>query len=178
MHSDLKGYFVDISVEGLFDGRLPAIVNPAERCIRSNHPRLVRKYIEKLSAYFEDHGIVKKAQTVQREYNYKEVEKLDKLITAGMLHAEHMCRNDVRLPWSDEIHTLMTQVHIFRIHLSPLKINIKCKVHIDAKQNSVKAKQYLLDSIIATSNHLKSSQKDVRTLWKEYRSKKTTLTKD
>ena len=47
MHSDHRGYFVDISVEGLFDGRLPAIVNPAERCIRSNHLRLVRKYIGK-----------------------------------------------------------------------------------------------------------------------------------
>ena len=112
MRSDHRGYFVDISVAGLFDGRLPAIVNPAEQCIRSNHPHLVRKYIENLSAYFEDHGVMKNAQVVQEEYNYEAVEKLYELITAGMLHAKHECRNDVRLPWSDEIHTLMTQVNI------------------------------------------------------------------
>ena len=85
-------------MEGLFDGRLPAIVNPAERCIRSTHPWLICKYIKKLSAYFEDHEIVKKAQKVRQDYNYEEVEKLDELITAGMLHAEHECRNDVQLP--------------------------------------------------------------------------------
>ena len=37
-----RGMFVDLSMIGLFDQRLPTIVNPAERCIRSNHPRLVR----------------------------------------------------------------------------------------------------------------------------------------
>ena len=82
---------------------------------------------------------------VRQEYNYEAVEKLDKLITAGMLHAKHECRNDVRLPWSDEIHTLMTQIHILRIHLSALKIYIHCKtqiaaVQIAAKQKSLKVK--------------------------------------
>ena len=42
---DHRGYFLDLSMVGLFDRRLPAIVNPAERCIRSNHPQLVRKYL-------------------------------------------------------------------------------------------------------------------------------------
>ena len=49
-------------MEGLFDRCLPPIVNPAEPCIQSSHPYLVRKYIEKLSDYFENHGIVKKTQ--------------------------------------------------------------------------------------------------------------------
>jgi len=61
---DHCGYFVDLSLVGLFDRRLPAIVNPAERCIRSNHPRLVRKYILKLAAYFEDHNIVRKVTEI------------------------------------------------------------------------------------------------------------------
>ena len=96
---------------GLFDRRLPAIVNPAERCIRSSHPRLVRKYILKLASYFEDHNIVRKVTEVQHDYSYEAVEKLDELITAGMMCAEEECRNDVRLPWSEEIHEKMTQVN-------------------------------------------------------------------
>ena len=38
---DHRGYFIDLSMVELFDRRLPAIVHPAELCIRSNHPRLV-----------------------------------------------------------------------------------------------------------------------------------------
>ena len=34
---DHCGYFVDLSMVGLFDQRLPAIVNPTERCSCSNH---------------------------------------------------------------------------------------------------------------------------------------------
>ena len=120
LQCDHRGCFVDLSMQGLFDRQLPPIVNPTERCIRSSHPRLVRKYIDKLSAYFEDHGILKKAREAQNYYKYKEVEKLDELITAGMLHAERECRNDLQLLWSKEIHECMTQVHILRIHLSSL----------------------------------------------------------
>ena len=155
-------------MEGLFDRRLPTIINPAERYIRSSHLRLVRKYIEKLSAYFKDHEIVKKAQKVQQDYTYEEVKKLDILITAGMLHAEHECRNNVRLPWSKEIHEIMTQVHILRIHLSSLRNKIDCKVQIKAKQESLKVKKQLPELVKDTTKLLKSAQKDVRTIWKEY----------
>ena len=109
---DYCRYFVDLSVVGLFDQRLPVIVNPAGRCICSNHPQLVRKYILKLAANFEDHDIVRKVKEIQHTYNYEAVEKLDELITTGMLCAEQECRHNVRLPWSEEIHEKMTQVNI------------------------------------------------------------------
>ena len=117
---DHRGYFVDLSMVGLFDKRLPAIVNPAERCICSNHPRLVRKYIIKLASYFEEHNIVRKVTEIQHNYSYEGVEKLDELITAGMKCAEEECRNASRLPWSPEIHEIVTQVNILRLHLSSL----------------------------------------------------------
>ena len=117
---DHRGYFIDLSIVGLFDQRLPAIVNPAERCIRNNHPQLIRKYIIKLASYFEDHNIVRKVPEIQHNYSYEEVEKLDKLITAGMKCAKEECRNATRLPWSPEIHKIVTQVNILRLHLSSL----------------------------------------------------------
>ena len=109
---DHRGSFVDLFMIKLFDWRPTTIVNPAERCIRSNHSRLVRKYILKLASYFEDHNIVRKVKEVQHDYSYEAVEKLDELTTAGMLCAEQACRNDARLPWSEEIHEKMTQVNI------------------------------------------------------------------
>ena len=66
----------------------------------------------KLVEYFEEHNIVQKVTEIQHSYSYEAVEKLDELITAGMLCAKQVCRNDVRLPWSEEIHKTMTQVHI------------------------------------------------------------------
>ena len=89
---------------GLFDRRLSAIVNPAEQCVRVNHPRLVQKYILKLAAYFKDHNIVRKVIEIHYEYSYKTVEKLDEVITSGMMCVEQECRKDVRLPWNEQIH--------------------------------------------------------------------------
>ena len=117
---DHRVHFIDLYMVGLFDWRLSLIVNPADRCIRSNHTRLVRKYLLKLSAYFNDHNIVRKVTEIQHEYSYKAVEKLDELITAGMMCAEQECKNNVRLPWSEEIQEKMTQVNILRMYISSL----------------------------------------------------------
>lgn len=76
--SDHRGYFIDISMQGLFDRRLPPIINPIERCIRSSHPCLVRNYTERLSDYFEDHSIIEKMKKAQHYYKLEKVEKLDK----------------------------------------------------------------------------------------------------
>ena len=95
---DHRGYFVDLSMIGLFDRRLFTIVNPVERCIRSTHPRLVQKYILKLASYFDDHNIVRKVTEIQHNYSYEVVEKLDESITAGMMCAKQECKNDARLP--------------------------------------------------------------------------------
>ena len=176
--SDHRGYFVDLSMIGLFDRRLLVIVNPAEKCIWSSHPRLVRKYIEKLSDYFKDHNIVRKVTEIQHTYNYEEVEKLDKLITTGILHVERECRHNVRLPWSNEIHKTMPQVNILRIHMSSLRNNIDYSNQIEKKQQSLKVEQYLPTTRKETTELLKDAQKQVQIIWKEYQSKRTTLLED
>ena len=164
---------------GLFDRRLPAIVNPAERCsIRSNHPRLVKKYVLKLAEYFEDHNIVRKVTEIQHNYSYEAVEKLDELITAGMKSAEQVCRNDARLPWSEEIHEIMTQVHILRLYMSSLRNKINCEVQIEKKQLSLKLPMPLPPTVKATTELLKVTQKKVRKLWKDYQSKRSTVIED
>ena len=97
---DHRGYFVDLSMVGLFDQRLPAIVNLAKSCIRSNHPRLVQIYILKLAAYFEDHNIMRKVTEIQHEYSYEAVEKLDELISTRIMCAKQECRNNAKLLWN------------------------------------------------------------------------------
>lgn len=146
---------------GLFDQQLPAIVNPVERFIWSSYPRLVRKYIQKLSEYFEDHDIVWKITEIQHVYNYKEVEKQDEMITAGMLYAEWECWHDIRLPWSKKNLKTMAQVNILWIYMSSLRNNIDCTNQIEKKEQSLKLKQYLLTKIKETSELLKAAQKQI-----------------
>ena len=74
----------------------------------------------------KEHNIERKKTEIQHDYSYEGVEKLDELITAGMMCVEHMCRNDVQLPWSEEVHKKMTQVNILRIYMSSLQNKIKC----------------------------------------------------
>ena len=138
--SDHHGYFVDLSMVRLFDRRLSAIVNPAERCIRSNHPKLVREYILKLVSYFEDHNIVRKVTEIQHKYSYEAVEKLDELITAGMLFAERECWHNVRLLSSEEIHEKMTQVNILQLYMSSLRNKVDYTDQIEKKQHTLKIK--------------------------------------
>ena len=158
---DHRGYFVDLSMIGLFDRRLQPIVNPAERCIHSNHPRPVRKYIMKLVSHFEDHNIVRKVTEIQHNYSYEAVEKLDELITAGMKCAEQESRNDACLPWSPEIHKKMTQVNILRLYMSSLRNKIDCTDQIEKKQRSLRVQQLLPPTVKEATDILKVAQKQV-----------------
>ena len=146
--------------------------------LRFQHPRLVRKYILKLASYFEDHNIVRKVTEIQHNYSYEVVEKLDELITAGMKCAKQECRNDARLPWSEEIHEKMTQVNILRLYMSSLQNKIDCTDQIEKKQQLLKVLQPLPLTVKETTELLKVAQKQVRQLWKEYKSKRTTVIED
>ena len=69
--------------------------------------------------------------------------KLDELITAGMMCAQQECRNDTRLPWSENIHEKMTQVNILRLYMSSLWNKINYTNQIEKKQQSLKVQQPL-----------------------------------
>ena len=86
---------------------------------------------------------MRKVKEAQREYSYETVEKLDELITAGMLCAEQECRHDARLPWSEEIHEKMTQVNTLQLYISSLKNKVDCTDKVEKKQQTLKVKQDL-----------------------------------
>ena len=163
---------------GLVDRILPAIVNPAERFIRSNHLRLVRKYLLKLASYLKDHNIERKIIEIQHDYSYATVKKLDELITAGMICAEQECRKDMQLSWSEQVHKKMTQVNILRMYMSSLRNKIECTDQIEKKQQSLKVKQPLPLTVKETIELFKVAQKQVQKLWKDYQLKITTLVED
>ena len=98
-----RGFYIGLSMKGLSDRRLHAIISPAKRCIRSSYPRLVKRYVEKLYKYFVDHNIVQQANDTKYYYDANKIKNLDELIIAGMLHAKNKCRNGLRMTWKRKL---------------------------------------------------------------------------
>ena len=62
--------------------------------------------------------------------------------------------------------------------MSSLRNKVDCTDQIEKKQRTLKVKQDIPAIIKDTTQLLKMAQKQVRLLWKDYQSKRTTLLKD
>ena len=49
--SDHRGIFLDLSIQGLFGGKLPAIFTPSSRVIKGDHPKNITAYIRFMDKY-------------------------------------------------------------------------------------------------------------------------------
>ena len=112
-----------------------------------------------LAGYFEDHNIARKVTETHHMYSYEAVEKLEELITEGILFAESECQHDIRLPLSEEIHEKMTQVNILRLYMSSLRNKVNYTDQIEKKQLTLKVQQHLQTTIKDTTELLKTAQK-------------------
>jgi hypothetical protein len=108
-------------------------------------------------------------------YEKDKLEKLDRIITRGMLEAEDQCRIHHREPWPKEVDEVMTTANILRIHLSSLKNNIGCSKQTAQKQSLLKIEIELPEGIEEATKALRLAQKNCRNLKKERRTKKTLI---
>jgi hypothetical protein len=173
--SDHRGYFVDFALAGFLDRQLPSIFASSSRAIRGTHPSNITKYVEYLDEYLEERDMYRKVKEQKYWYNKEKLEKLDRIITRGMLEAEDQCRIHHRQPWSKEVNEVMTTANILRINLSSLKNNIDCSKQIAQKQSLLKNEIKVPDNIIEATTALRLAQKNCRQLIKEQRTKKTSI---
>jgi hypothetical protein len=71
-----------------------------------------------LDEYLEERGMYRKVKEQKYWHKKDKLEKLDRVITRGMLEAEDQCRIHHRQPWSKEVNEVMTTANILRINLS------------------------------------------------------------
>jgi hypothetical protein len=173
--SDHRGYFVDFALAGFLDRQLPSIFSASSRAIRGTHPSNITKYVEYLDDYLEERDIYRRVKEQQYWYNKAQLEKLDRIITRGMLEAEDQCRIHHRQPWSKEVNEVMTTANILRINLSSLKNNIDCSIQIAQKQSLLKKEIEVPKELKAATLALSIAQKNCRKLIKEQRTKKTSI---
>ena len=81
------------------------------RRLKLKDPRVVKRYLEILTKYFDEKGVFKKVRSLQESWNpglpltraqAKEYEDIDMLREKGMLYAEKKCRKlrTGKTPWS------------------------------------------------------------------------------
>jgi hypothetical protein len=173
--SDHRGYFVDFALAGFLDRQLPSIFASSSRAIRGTHPSNITKYIEYLDEYLEEKDIYRRVKEQKYWYEKAQLEKLDRIITRGMLEAEDQCRIHHRQPWSKEVNEVMTTANILRINLSSLKNNIDCSKQIAQKQSLLKKEIKVPEELKEATLALSIAQKNCRKLIKEQRTKKTSI---
>jgi len=173
--SDHRGYFVDFDLAGFLDRQLPSIFTASSRAIRGTHPSNITKYVEYLDEYLKERDMYRKVKEQKYWYEKDKLEKLDKIITRGMLEAEDQCRIHHRQPWSKEVNEVMTTANILRILLSSLKNNIDCSKQIEQKQALLKKEIDTPDDIKEVSKALTIAQKNCRKLINEKRLMKTSI---
>ena len=137
--TDHRGYFLDLSIVGLFDRHLPILYSPSECHIWGDNPGDIQKYILAFFDYIE-HNLLQKALQLQHtcHFNPKSAEKLDKLITAEMLAAKQKCRIFYQLPWDRETHEVMMSKNIIKTLFMGMRRKIDMTAVLNLKMKKLK----------------------------------------
>ena len=114
------------------------------RGIKGNSLVNITKYIKFLFNYIGDHNTIRKAKELTYSANFDEAiaNKLDQIITEGMLAAEKECKQTYRLPWDKATHYAVTKLNILRCMISEERNKIDNKEVIEAKIKSLKDPEF------------------------------------
>ena len=155
--SDHRGFFLDLSVPGLFGRDIPTICTPSQRCIRGDQPSNITKYIKFLGKYIEDHNLERKALELLKQpgFTHKAVNVLDDIITAAILAAQQKCSTNYRILWCEETHEIMNAIYILQIHLSALRNNKNFDEVIQSKMEKLKSEISLPEDVATTKKELR-----------------------
>lgn len=137
--SDHRGYYADFSIKGLFDQQLPKLLSKMLRGIKGNNPVNIKKCIKFLFNFIGDHNIIRKANELAYSANFDEAKanKLDQIITEGILAAEKEYEQTYCLPWDEATHYTVTKLNILRCMILEERNTIDNKEVIEAKIKSL-----------------------------------------
>ena len=157
--SDHRGLFLDMSYPGFFD-RSPNILSPpSRRNLIYNCPRQVRKYLEYMAKYIEDHKLLERAGQIATETRSDSAaESFDHDFTIGLLAADIQCKSFRRSPWSRKLHEAMTAKHIHSRQLSSLLTGRDMTDQITHLQSSLSNPVPVSGSLPITRHLLRQAQ--------------------
>lgn len=165
IHSDHRGMYIDLFMQGLFDHSPTPLETNSGRGVRSHIPGHVCKYLEATEKYLAEHKCYERMSTLNLSTdNHVEAEKLDRDITAAMLHGDQKCKTFNRHPWSPELHRVVTSLHIMKLFATQLTTRRDMTRAIQQKQQELTERILPPLSIEETKRRLREFQKDLRNI--------------
>ena len=99
-NSNHRPIWVEVTKDSFLGCKLPPLISPSARRLRTNNPRIVEKYNKELYNHLDAHGVFHRTHrllmrfsTPMTEQQIREFEKLDKIRNLAMIRAERKCRN-------------------------------------------------------------------------------------
>ena len=137
LQSDHRGLWLDLKTHQLFGHLPPPIHHPDARRLKMEDPRVVAKYIELLTKYFEEHNLFGRMNKLHTAATYPlpqhlriEYEEIDKIAGELMDKAEKKCRklHTGEIPWSPaykKICLILQYWHLRKAYINSRNTNVR-----------------------------------------------------
>jgi len=117
---DHRCLWLDLPEQWIFGGNMPVIVRAGAHRLKSDNPHMLKRYLDNLEKYFNDHLLLQKVQQIEKDlltqqlqpHQEAELERLDTLRIQGMIHAKQQCCKLHTQPygWMPVLTQLMTEL--------------------------------------------------------------------
>jgi hypothetical protein len=120
--TDHRCLWVDIPLQNAFGHIMPAIVHHQARRLKTNDPRIVKRYTDSWATFILEHDLLNRAYLVQQACAYPlpahlqdEIEAIDALRQIGMGLADRKCRklSTGAVPWSPVVQAARERVELW-----------------------------------------------------------------
>ncbi len=129
--TDHRPCYIDLDSTALFQENTPVISPPQYRGLQLQDPRLIDQYTAELSLHLQYHKVIKTAEKLLQAAEAKiwtpedalQYERLDKIITEGILKAERTISKKVTTTyhWSPTLKAAISTLTYWKLRLSQLK---------------------------------------------------------
>jgi hypothetical protein len=129
IHTDHRGLFVDLDLQGLLGGEMSSILPPKLRGVSSHSTEpdkyifALHKHLTDTSVFTKSAGAIKAARTYHRVPAdlVKCINKFDRRLTQGMLLAELRCRRKPKPAWSAALAAASTVVGFWKTQITGIQ---------------------------------------------------------
>mgnify|MGYP003493047141 FL=1 len=168
IQSDHRALFIDIDFEKLTGGETHELREQEERVVKSNNPKIQRKYRQEMTKQFKQQNYQERLTKILQkeeisEEDIREAEKIDNETTNTAIKEEEKLKGRAQLPWSPKLKQAYLEVEFWRTAMNGEKRNKS----YSKKLNAIKEK--FSEEIETSDQTLKNSTKQLRRAKKNLR---------
>ena len=115
LKGDHRGFYFDIPEKALFGSDTPAVYDSKGRGLNSKDIKNVKVYLETVQEYLIEHKVFARVHELTKSHrpNFRELEKIDKIMTKACEVGESKCTRKGKSYWSMDLHTTKRDLSIW-----------------------------------------------------------------